>query len=53
LDDPDDVTIDASLGVKALNLKFVKLDKEFLDEFIKEVVALTHKFGRLLFSHLA
>jgi len=53
LDDPDDVTVDASLSVKALNLELVKLDKEFLDELIKEVVALTHKFGRLLLSHLA
>lgn len=42
LDDPDDVTVDASLGVEAFDLEFVKLDKEFLDEFIKEVVALAH-----------
>jgi hypothetical protein len=53
LDDPDDVTVDASLGVESLNLELVKLDKEFLDELIKEVVALAHKFGCLLLSHLA
>lgn len=53
LDNPDDVTVDASLGVEAFNLELVKLDKEFLDEFIKEVVALAHKLSRLLLSHLA
>ena len=53
LDNSDDVTVDASLGVEAFNLELVKLDKEFLDEFIKEVVALAHKFGRLLLCHLA
>jgi hypothetical protein len=53
LDHPNDVTIDASLGVETFNLEFVKLDKEFLDEFIKEVVALAHELSRLLLSHLA
>jgi hypothetical protein len=42
LDDPNDVTVDASLGVEAFNLEFAKLDKEFLDEFIKQVIALAH-----------
>ena len=53
LDDPDDVTVDASLCVEALYLEFVKLDKELLDELIKQVFALAHKFGRLLLSHPA
>ena len=49
----DNITIDPSLSMKTFNLKFIKLDKELFDEFIKHIVAFTHQLCRLLFCHLA
>lgn len=38
----DNIAVNSTLRVKALDLKFVKLDKELLDEFIENIVTFAH-----------